>query len=254
MSTAYAENPQKKLENILSLAGEGKSRKEIAEILGYKDVEGLYAFTRRRGYTWNANKGLYVVKGGKQEETKAVEELETLPSKIASIISMFYKNIDGREIAKTLKFSSYQEMADYMKSKNYVWDNSVKNYIKEVVKSTAPQEREQIQVIEAAQPINNIANTNSANKYADLLELLDMNKDKLVELLAVDSSDSSLPRYSLQGLTTPKTVHINKSIDSLIKDFSDERNINQREIIKIAVIDFLKKYGYSDQVKNVLHV
>jgi hypothetical protein len=254
MNYAYAENPQKKIEYILKLASEGKSRKEIAQELGYKATDGLYNFTKRHNYNWNANKGLYVLKGEKQEYTKVIEETETLPSKIASIITMFDKKIDGKEIAKNLKFASYQDMADYMKSKGFVWDNSNRNYIKEVIKATAPQEHKE--VVEATKSNSNTTNISNTNidKYADTLEWITANRNKLDELLAVENNDLSLPRYALQGSSTPKTVHLNNGLDSLIKDFSDERNINQREIIKIALIEFLKKHGYSEQVKSVLKV
>ena len=104
------ENPVKKVEYIISLANSGMTRQEIAKEMGYKDVTSLYAFARRHELEWN--KGFYIIKGGKTEEV--IEEAPAT-GKIGSIISMFSKGTDGKEIAKSLRFSSYQEMADYMK-------------------------------------------------------------------------------------------------------------------------------------------
>jgi hypothetical protein len=38
----------------------------------------------------------------------------------------------------------------------------------------------------------------------------------------------------------------------MIRDFSDEKNISQKEIFEIALIDFLKKYGYHKEVSVML--
>lgn len=44
------------------------------------------------------------------------------------------------------------------------------------------------------------------------------------------------------------------SLDRIVKDFSEEMNISQKDIIEIALVDFLKKYGYESQVKEVLKI
>jgi hypothetical protein len=41
-------------------------------------------------------------------------------------------------------------------------------------------------------------------------------------------------------------------LDQMIRDFSDEMNITQKEIFEIAMIDFLKKYGYHKEVNVML--
>ena len=145
MSVLLNDNPVKKQELILKLATSGKSNKEIAEELGYKNVHNLYTFMRRRGLVWNTNKGLYVVKGAKEEPEEVVEEKPS--GKVGSIISMFDKKIDGKEIAKSLRFSSYQEMADYMRSKDYLWDNKRGNYKKAAIQvEPEPVKEEQPEV------------------------------------------------------------------------------------------------------------
>jgi thermostable 8-oxoguanine DNA glycosylase len=262
MSTLLKENPVKKMEYIMSQAASGKTNKELAEELGYKDVHNLYTFMRRRGYVWNGNKGLYAVKGEKQEEEQQ-EVIEDIPSgKVASIVSMFAKKIDGKEIAKSLRFSNYQEMADYMKSKGYLWDNSKQNYAKAVVKTeiepvkvSLEPKQEPTRVIRDDTP-GNIANQcNCMERYGNIVNFLEANKDKLDELLkACDGEGIRIPRYTLPGYTAPKSLSMSNSLERLIKEFSEDNNISQKEIVEVAIVEFLKKYGYASQVKEVLKV
>lgn len=259
MSIIFKDNPLKKQEYIINLASLGKSNKEIAQELGYKDVSNLYTFMRRRGMGWNAKKGLFIVKGEKAEEPEAIEEKPS--GKVGSIISMFEKKMDGREIANSLRFGSYQEMADYMKSKGYVWDNKKHNYIRVVVEVEAEQinknseHKEHSSQIDTSNHSNTAIQCNCMDKYADILKLLDAKKDRINELLKVKEEENcNIPRYTLTGYTAPKSLSMISTLERLITEFSRDKNISQKEIIEVAVVEFLKKYGYVSQVKAVLHV
>lgn len=248
MTAALKENPIKKIEYINFLAASGKTRAEIATELGYKDERSLYVFMKRRGLEWNTKKGLYVVKGEKDEAEETVEDIPT--GKVASVISLFDKKMDGKDIARKLRFGSFQEMADYMRSKGYIWDSQKGNYKRaeivveaECVKVEQPQQSAQTQARDNA----------FIEEYGDVLKLLKANKDKLTEMLKVNESDD-LPRYSVSGFNVTKSIDIPSPLVRLVKDFGEEKNLSQREIVKVALIDFLKKYGYSDEVKTLLHV
>lgn len=258
MSILFKDNPIKKQEYILKLASSGKSNKEIAEELGYKDVANLYTFMRRRGMVWNSKKRLFVIKGQKEEEQEIIEEKPS--GKVGSIISLFEKKMDGREIANSLRFGSYQEMADYMKSKGFVWDNNQQNYKRLVVLEAAPIHvnmgaKEQSAQINASNQSNKANQCNCLEKYADILSLLETQKDKILEMLKVKEEDSCyIPRYTLPGYTAQKSLSMISTLERLIKEFSEDKHISQKEIIEVAVVEFLKKYGYVSQVKAVLHV
>ncbi|MFZ5968238.1 MAG: hypothetical protein ACOYVK_13825 [Bacillota bacterium] len=253
MNTLFKENPVKKMEYIMNQAASGKTNKEIAEELGYKDVHNLYVFMRRKGYVWNSNKGLYVVKGEKQEEASQEVMEDTPTGKIGSIILMFAKKMDGKEIAKSLKFSSYQEMADYMKSKGYQWDSKKGNYIKTVVEVKAePVKEEHPQAEQTTE--EQAYNKSIMEEYGDILKLLKANKDKLTKIFKAVESNPSIPRYTLSGFNIPKTISIASSLDRIVKEFSEEKNISQKDIVEVALVDFLKKYGYESQVKEALHI
>jgi hypothetical protein len=40
----------------------------------------------------------------------------------------------------------------------------------------------------------------------------------------------------------------------MVKDFSGEKNISQRQIFELALLDFFKKYGYRSEVEQLLRV
>ncbi|NJD04653.1 MAG: hypothetical protein FIA99_19110 [Ruminiclostridium sp.] len=260
MSVAYSDNPKKRIELINNLAATGKSRSEIAKELGYSHVGGLTKFAHNQGFEWNYEKGLYAVKGTKQDIPDVIEETPT--GRVASIISMFEQKMDGKEIAKSLRFGSYQEMADYLKSKGYTWDNAKQNYIKIIVTGEPKPEQEKAETIKTEQKPKKDIEIKSSNscdcmeKYSELLKLIDENRDRLAELLNASdkAEDAIVPRYKLHGLSVTKSIDIPHTLDQMIKEYSNEHNLSQREIVQIALVEFLKKYGYENEVKTVLHV
>jgi hypothetical protein len=252
MAVMFKDNPTKKIEYVLSLAASGKTNKEIAEELGYKDVQNLYVFMRRHGMVWNSKKALFLVKGEKQEEQQEILS-ENPTGKVARIMSMFSKNMDGKEIANSLRFSSYQEMADYMRSKGYLWDNAKQNYLKTVEK--VEKELREMQQEQIKMPPITINQQNNIEQYSDILKLLAENKNKLLEIFKPSEKEQqSIPRYSLPGDSMIKSVNFTNTINRLVKEFSEDKNITQKVIFEVAVIEFLKKYGYASQVKTVLHI
>ncbi len=42
------------------------------------------------------------------------------------------------------------------------------------------------------------------------------------------------------------------TLDQMVRDFSKEKNINQREIFEVALIEFFQKYGYAREVETLL--
>ena len=52
-----------------------------------------------------------------------------------------------------------------------------------------------------------------------------------------------VPRYIVPGIATTKTVHMMNTLVQLVADFSQEKNITQREIFEVALIEFFKSTG-----------
>jgi hypothetical protein len=251
----YRDNTAKKIEDIQYQLALGKTRPEVAQALGYKDVTALYHFASRNKLKWNTKKKNYDAIGNDGKPIEAVKSVTDYPTgKVANIISMFERGMDGREIAKRLRFNSYQEMAEYMRLKGYVWNDSKGNY------GIQPQVMEQ-----GSKNISDYEDRNIRQKvdeedsfksteYRDLFEMLLVNKDRLVELLSVSSSLSTLPRFQLVGRTNYKTIGIVDELDMIVKDFCEERHLSQKELFHIALIEFLKKYGYKNEVRARLKI
>ena len=48
----------------------------------------------------------------------------------------------------------------------------------------------------------------------------------------------SIPGYTLPGFNVPKTISITSSLNRIIKEFSENKNISQRDMFEIAMMDF----------------
>ena len=93
------------------------------------------------------------------------------------------------------------------------------------------------------------------NEYGDILRLIVENKNGLVELFkATEQTKLNVPCYSFFGLNITKSIDIPSSLDQLVKNYSRDNSLSQKEIIFVALIEFLKKYGYASEVRTVLHV
>ncbi len=64
----------------------------------------------------------------------------------------------------------------------------------------------------------------------------------------------NIPRYILTGVNIIKSIDIPNPLDRLVKEYSKDNNVSQKEVIQVALVEFLKKYGYADEVKAVLHI
>ena len=66
------------------------------------------------------------------------------------------------------------------------------------------------------------------------------------------SEAKSIPRYQVQGRYGSKTMRMANVLDELARRYSMERNISQREMFEVALIEFFQKYGYRDEVEAFL--
>jgi len=188
--------------------------------------------------------------------------IETMDNQVAKILALINKGENTREIAKRLNFDSHRDMALFMKSKGYVWDENKNTYFlgatnkkvqKNNINQTKQVKKEDEQNIKS-QAVNNnaVGMQNYAEKYMELLEYLDQRKDQLGELFEEAENIARLPRYTVSGIHITKSVHMVYELDQLVREFSKEKNISQREIFEIALINFFKRYGYKDRIEAVL--
>ena len=240
-----------KIQRILELCKAGNNRHEVAKILVYKDYKGLHAYMQRHQYTWNDSIQSYQPLKEYQKQLKTERVLRKFEdgasSKPARIISMFSKKLEARDIAKKLGYESHKVMAVYMKSRGYTWNVEMGNYERDsniVVDEDEANEAQDIGI--AGQEAN-------GTRYFDILELLDSKKERLMELLnSYSNDDMAMPRYVIGGLCVTKSVHMVTGLDLLIREYSTEKNISQKDMFQIAMIEFLKRHGYKREVEALI--
>jgi hypothetical protein len=236
-----------KAEYVVRSIDSGKDADTVARELGYKHARSLDVFMRREGYYKEKGRNNYVPKSVKREDgapTKAN------PSAKALTVMALYKDkqLTPKEIAREVGFENLREMADYMKSKGFVWDTGRSNYVPEkVIASEEPV----LNGITEEITISESVEVHAIKDYLLLLQYLESRKEKLVQLLESDIS-GNLPRYVVPGVFITKSVHMSNQLDQMIRDYSAENNMSQRDIFEIALIDFFKKYGYRREVEVLL--
>ena len=253
-------NNEEKVIYVLESIHRGRDQDQIARDLGYKNYKSLDMFMRREGYIKEKRLGNYLPKNGKGIIYDEVASKNThISTKALEVIQLFKnKELSPKMVAHEAGFESPKEMASYMKSKGLIWDSNRNNYVAED-SDESPKEIK-LYVQDKAEEKIDIKEENPDElprdmaKYMELLKYLDSRKEKIVELIECTMAGESgqMPRYILPGVFITKSVHMSNQLDQMIRDFSDEKNISQKEIFEIALIDFLKKYGYHKEVSVML--
>ncbi|MCF8568490.1 hypothetical protein LLE49_27610 [Alicyclobacillus tolerans] len=241
-----------RLYDILDAISGGLTRDEVAEMYGHKDRASVDQYMRRQGYVWDKVRQNYV-----RKDSAAAMQGRVSSSRAIDVIAQFRKpGADAREIAKRLRFTNHHEMAKYMQARGYQWDAAMGNYV-----STANEVEDTDDPDESAteQPSTSTGARGTAlpsidwGKFVPLLMRLQKNEDKLLALLSQAGTESAeVPRYAMPGVFTVKSIHMSVSLDQLVKEFSREKNISQREIFEVALVQFFKRYGYEREIEALL--
>lgn len=194
----------------------GKSRETLAEEYGHKSYRAIDMFMRRSDYKWDKERGIYDKRAIK---SKLNEEVTPTTRRLRKILQLFEEEKDPRGIAKETGFKNHLALSQYMKDNDYSWNSKSCEYEQVVGRIDCPEDVEQHIEVEHHDNIDQM---------------------------------KGLPRYSLSGVKVAKTIHISNKLNELIKDFTEEKGINQREFIEISTIEALSKYGYNAEVKGIL--
>ena len=276
-----------RVNEILAELSEGKTREEIAKKYDYTQWKNLDIYMRRRGFAWDGEAQIYIPAATKMDLVKKRYEV-TANGKSGLIISLFSnETADAREIAVKTGFKDHREMAAYMESKGFVWSSEKKNYVEnagmvkqdgEVAAEVAvPTESENVipfiiksHVVETKtmskaekSPVRNFgekkpedqfaAGTLLPERYVEMLEFLSRNQSKLYELLTSSGNQAgTVPRFIVPGTTKTKSVYMSDLLSKLINEFSESKNISQRDIFEGAIIEYLKKYGFAREIDLLL--
>lgn len=281
-----------RVNEILADLGEGKTREEIAEKYNYTHWKNLDMYIRRKGFVWDGENKTYIPASTKADSIKKKYEITANGKSGLIISLFSNSSADAREIAVKTGFKDHREMAAYMESKGFVWSPEKKNYVENsgLVKPTGEITAEIAEPVESENVIPfsfesastdsdsssdagtaSVKRTNERKQrddgmdedgqklkalpgcYAELLEFLDRNKSKLYALLTASGNQAgTIPRFIVPGTTKTKSVYMSDLLSKLINEFSESKNISQRDIFEGAIIEFLKKYGYAREIDLLL--
>jgi ribosome assembly protein YihI (activator of Der GTPase) len=257
MSATYT----KKVKKILERLDAGETREEIADSYSYSSWKSLDVYMRRKGFRYDGED--YVP--DEPEEKSIVPE--NASSKEALIISLFDSEKDPRAIAKQTGFSDHRELADFMEQRGYSWSSSAENYLQEKSsarkeekvtssETTVAEEKEpQMQAEEAVpasiQQLQQPGELAILGEFLPLLRKLKAKEEKL-DLLLASGSDGKVPKYAVPGKSTTKSIYMSSKLVGLLEEFSDLRNVSQREIVEGALVEYLQTYGFSEETDALL--
>ena len=251
---------EEKVQAILAGLSENKSRDELAEDLGYKNYRSLDMTMRRQGYCWDAGEGRYYKPSEQRLPASSRLRLTVPAGKPGKIINSFAQGtLDVKEIAVREGFADHREMASYMKAQGYVWCANKNNYARDADEedevASAPDGSDVVPV-----PDRNVqfatGPSGDIQDYLPHLEWLRQNVSTLEAIIGDRTHEGAavgnIPRYAVPGIFITKSVHMSNQLDQLVRDFSVEKNISQRDIFAVALAEFFRKYGYRKQIETLL--
>lgn len=269
MESFSAQKPiyDERVKQILRGLVEGKTRDELAEELGHSSYKTLDIYMKRKNFKWDRDKKNYVPAYSRLDR-QDIEVSSVSTSKVATIVSLFQKEgADAKTIAKRLGFADHRELATYMKMRGYQWSSEKGNYFKvygeiqeDIDASTAPaghlgdvnDEFDTSSLSPAMSTKMSRLDPGQIERFLPLLEMLERNKDKLVDLIIPGSERGKVPRYAVPGVFVTKSVHMTNTLDTLVREYSKEKNISQRDIFAVALIEFFRRYGYEREIETLL--
>lgn len=242
---------------ILDKLNNGYTREEIYKEYGYVSWRSLDGFMRRKGYIYK--EGTYQ----KPEEMreKMLEELcNNIPYKASLIVKEFEEkggDTNPIEVARKYGFSGCVEMNNYMKENGLHYKSFTQKYEKEKEQQENKKKKEKNTVIKKV-PIatdnNRISKAEcleDMQKYIPLLDFLSAHQEQLVELCNAASTEQ-LPRYMVPGTPKVKSIYISNMLIKILDDFVRSKNVTIKEICEGAIIQYLSKYGYKDEIALLL--
>jgi hypothetical protein len=183
---------------------------------------------------------------------------------LARVLSLMQEGVEEKEIAKQAQFVNVREMAEFMRSQGFRWDMAQSAFVR------VEQDRYAKANGGAGYGAGGVAGSGIGNgvsglvnasggvsdpdrneeSYVELLSILDRHKDKLIQM--VEDAPTLVPRYMLSGISRTKSFHMNHELELLTKEFSKEKNVAQKDIIEVALIDFFKRYGYRNEISRLI--
>jgi hypothetical protein len=224
---------------ILEQVSAGKTRDEISNELGHKSYRGHYKFMKEKGYKWSKEKGNF-------EKTATIltpsDILNFVPTGIAGqVITAFQNEKDSKIVASSTGFATSREMALFMKEQGYDWANETHNY--KVQGYTAH--------VENSGKKRSASLKDTLKENHDFFEYLVSRENEIKSILDT-SYYARIPSYKISGKTHSKSIQISPHLNKVFLSYINENKCKQAEVIQVALIEFLIKYGYAENVKALV--
>ncbi|MFX4300671.1 hypothetical protein ACOJUR_00095 [Alicyclobacillus tolerans] len=224
-----------RVQEILQRIAEGETREALMKRYGYQAMDSLNQYMRRHGYRWDRREQRYLLRA---------TSIHTPNVRALDVMAAFEQpEADAKEIAKRLRFSSHQAMAQYMVARGYVWSSEQRNYVAEhgqaLELSQGVRKQEKGKGKKAA----------DSYRHEELLAWLQENREALEQLL---EGSADLPRYRVPGVYLVKTLQISSELNQLLRQCSESWHMSQREIVEAALIQFFRTHGYQQTIQSLL--
>lgn len=251
------------VKQVLSRLDEGDSREVIAATMGYQNHKSLDQYLRRRHYTWDAIQGTYVPSRNHPDYREDPERYDDPATRARQVVEYLrHGSMRVKDVARVMRFADHRELSRYMNSQGYIWNTEVNNYSRPRDPLLVPTGAASGGEDQAATPPHGAPTAATGARqafvpradvehYLPLLQMLDENQSRLTAILDGERTrdEQQLPRYTLRGVKSPCSFYMVKGLHTMVKDFADERNVKLTEVVEAALIEFLQRHGYSEQLK-----
>lgn len=220
-----------KVDYILTTLKTNNNRATLAKELGYTNPKSLDIFMRRKGFLYDTLRKNYI-------PVKSTELTETTnfgsDKRLRTILSLFTKeNPDPKNIAQITGFENHIELAEFMKSNNFTWNDAAGNYIR-------------LQPEDPSDSSANIEVPVDASEfyiYLPLLRKLHENKEKLYKLLDYEKSNIHIQDINITETTANFNLSIIESLYQQIQEFQEKSDVPLDKILESAIIEFLEHHA-----------
>lgn len=245
-----------KEKRIMGYFAEGMTRDQIATKEGNTHWKSVDMYLRRRNYSWDSEQQVYFKESSiavRTDDEKLINQPQDYTKAGQIVRSLSQKGADIRLIAKQRGFTNHQGLADYMHAHRYKWDVEQSNYVKDIDSEREIQDKqdEPVQLDEISAASLPEEGTELPAHSQALLNYLLQNEQKLRHL--IDEQGAHLPNYLVKGTRKGKTFQMSLLLTQLVEEYATTHAVTQREVVEIALVEFLQRYGYMEQVKQVLN-
>lgn len=220
-----------------------QTREKAAEELNYKHWKSLDMYMRRKNFVYDGKQGQYIPAENKFKKDKEAYR-NSAPNKVKKIINAFdAENPDPKDIAHREGFTDHRKMAEFMKAKGYEWNVYKNNYVKITGFVEEPEPYESVNIG---------GGTSAIDEFLPFIQFLYDRREVVYGLLEGVREDGKIPRYAIPGLAKTKAVYMSDRVADVMGEFSREKNVTQREIVETALVEYLQKYGFKQEIEALL--